>query len=165
MYKFAIIQPESGYEVYVNLISSSAGRYLSRHPYVIGLIREALLPMQLGKGRLVIERDMGRNIGTTDIVKTSDNDSIYYAQPIRSEVFSRFAKNRYPQSSQLLTIIIERDIGGDYEIKDTWIGPSTPPFPGNEYETKNSRVYWQSHALVHDAQAIQSKSITKDCPY
>jgi hypothetical protein len=113
----------------------------------------------------VIEQDMGRRIGTTDIVQTNLNDAIYYAQPLKSEVFVRFAKNRYPQPCNTLTIIVERDADGNYEIRDTWIGPSCPAFPGDEHETGESKEYWQSHALVHDAQVVQSKSITKVCPY
>ena len=151
--------------IYIDLISSPAAKYLSRRPYVINLIREILPATQFNGKRIVIEHDMGRNIGSTDIVKTNSNDLIYYAQPIKSQVFSRFAKNRYPQPSQLLTIIVEQDADGNYEVINTWIGPSSPAFPGDEYETAKSKVYWQDHALVQDAQLIQSKSITKDCPY
>jgi hypothetical protein len=165
MYKYLIAESERGYEIYVNLISSSAGRYLSRRPYIINLIKEVLTPLKLREARVIVERDMGRNIGNTDIITTSDADSIYYAQPIKTETFSRFAKNRYPQPSHTLTIIVERDTTGNYEVRDTWIGPSAPPFPGDEHETADSKTYWETHALAHDAQPIRSRSITKNCPY
>jgi len=113
----------------------------------------------------VVETDMGRNIGRTDIVATNEKDSIYYAQPIKTDIFSRFARNRFPQLSQVLTVVIERDTEGNYEVINTWIGPSSPPFPGDKNETRDSKPYWQSHALVQDAQIIKSKTITKDCPY
>ena len=108
---------------------------------------------------------MGRDIGTTDIVATNDKDTIYYAQPLKSDVFSRFAKNRYPQTSSMLTVIVERDSDGNYEVSDAWIGNSHPAFPGDKNETTASRGYWQTHALVQDAQVIQSKSLTKTWPY
>lgn len=165
MYRHTIAQSDIGYEIYINLIASPAGRYLSRRPYLINLIKEVLLPLELTEARIIIERDMGRNIGTTDIVATSDKDIIYYAQPMKTATFSRFAKNRYPQPSQIFTIIVERDDNGDYEIQDAWIGPSSPAFPGDAHESTDSKLYWQTHALVQDAQAIQSRSITKDCPY
>ena len=119
----------------------------------------------LRKARIIIEQNMGRQIGTTDIVKTGINDIIYYAQPIKSEVYLRFAKNRYPQPSNTLTIIVERDSEGNYEVSDTWIGSKCPAFPGDKYETRDSKNYWQNHAFVKDAQAVQSKSVTKVCPY
>src|SRR5579863_1711503 len=142
MYRFLIAESDQTYEVYINLISSSAGRYLSRRPYVIGLIKELISSQKLKGSRVVIEQDMGRHIGTTDIVQTSFNDAIYYAQPLKSKVFSRFAKNRYPQQSNALTVIVQRDSDGNYEVCDTWIGPSCPAFPGDEYETRESKLYW-----------------------
>ena len=153
------------YNIYINLISSSAGHYLSRRPYIITFIKELLSVNPLKGERVIIEQDMGRDIGTTDIVTTSDKDTIYYAQPLKSAIFSRFAKNRYPQVSSMLTVIVERDADGDYEVSDTWIGGSHPAFPGDKHETTESKSYWQAHALVQDAQPIQLKSLTKTCPY
>lgn len=153
------------YYIYVNLISSSAGQYLSRRPYLIALLKRLPSLKQLDGARVVIEEDIGRNIGTTDIISTKDSDIIYYAQALKSDVFSRFARNRYPQSSSIITLIVVQDDEGNYEVSDIWIGANHPAFPGDEDETVESRAYWQTHALVHDALAIQSKSITKICPY
>ncbi len=153
------------YDIYINSISSPAGHYLSRRPYVYALIKELLSTHKLKGDRVVIEQDMGRNIGTTDIVSTSDKDTIYYAQPLKSEIFSRFAKNRYPQISSKLTVIVNRDKDGNYEVTNAWIGGNHPAFPGDERATADSREYWKKHALVQDAHHIQSKSLTKNCPY
>lgn len=132
---------------------------------MVGLIKELVTSQELTGRRIVIEQDMGRKIGTTDIVSTNGDDSIYYAQPMKTEAFSRFAKNRYPQPSTMLTVIVNQDDEGNYEVSDTWIGSYCPAFPGAKGETAESKKYWQTHALVHNAQIIQSKSITKDCPY
>jgi hypothetical protein len=48
MYKFMLTAPNNKYEVYVNLITSRAGHYLSRHPYIINLIKEMLISTDLG---------------------------------------------------------------------------------------------------------------------
>lgn len=165
MYKYVITHTDFGRDIYVDLISSLAGHYLSRRPYIINVIKEAATPLNLRGKRVIIEQDMGRNIGNTDIIKTTEKDIIYYAQPVKKDVFSRFAKNRYPHPSKTLTVIFEQDADGNYEVSDTWIGPSSPAFPGDEHETSDSKVYWQTHALVQDAQAIKSNSITKECPY
>lgn len=163
MYNFSIDNPN--YDVYVNLISSPAGKYLSRRPYLISLVKELVSTTKLKGEQIVIEKDIGREIGTTDIVSTTSEDNIYYALPLKSDVYSRFAKNRYPQKSSSLTIIIMRDSEGNYEVEDTWIGTNHPAFPGGKMATTASKKFWQTHALVQDAQLIQSKSITKDCPY
>ena len=165
MYVYTIDDSNEAYDVYVNLISSPAGHYLSRRPYLIALLKDLLARKQLRGPRIVIEKDMGHSIGTTDVVATKDSDTIYYAQAIKSEVFSRFARNRYPLASSMLTVTLLRDDDGNYEVNDIWIGVDRPAFPGDKSETANSKAYWQTHALVHDALPIQSKSITKDCPY
>lgn len=165
MYKFTIDDTSSDYEIYVNPISSSAGKYLSRRPQVFALIKEVAATCKLQGSRVVIEKDMGRDIGTTDVISTNDKDVIYYAKPSKSEVYSRFAKNRFPQTCSMLTVVFERDSDGNYEVSDTWIGQNHPPFPGDESESATSKDFWESHALVQDAQIIQSRSITKVCPY
>lgn len=165
MYKFVLDDTNDEYDIYVNSISSPAGHYLSRRPYIYAVVKELLSVHKLQGARIVIEQDMGRRIGTTDIVSTTDKDTIYYAQPLKSEVFSRFAKNRYPKVSSLLTVIVERDDDGNYEVSDIWIGGNHPAFPGDRFATADSKVYWQTHALVQDAQVIQSKTLTKMCPY
>lgn len=158
-------ETNDAYDIYVDPITSSAGQYLSRRPYVYGLIREVLAKRELLGERVIIEQNMGRNIGTTDIVSTTDDDTIYYARALKSKVYSRFAKNRYPQASKTLTVVIQRDTDGNYEISDTWIGGNHPAFPGDELATPDSESYWKTHALVQDAHVIQSKTLTRTCPY
>ncbi|HVC35885.1 MAG TPA: hypothetical protein VNE40_00355 [Candidatus Dormibacteraeota bacterium] len=165
MYRYVVAESPDGYQVWVNLITSSAGRYISRQPHLITLIKEVLAPMSLSGSRVSIERDMGRVIGNTDIVETSEKDSIFYAQPYKMNVFSRYVKNRFSPPSHKLTLIIQQDNEGNYELTDTWIGPCSPPFPGDIKETTKSKLYWASHALVSDAQIVQAKTITKVCPY
>jgi hypothetical protein len=165
MYKFMIDDSNDKYDIYVNLITSPAGHYLSRRPYVLDLIKEMLAAKQLRGERVVIEQNMGRHIGTTDVVSTSGDDTVYYAQALKSQVFSRFARNRYPQTSTWLTVIAEQDGDGNYEVRDTWIGANYPAFPGDEHESADSKDYWLTHALVPDSFAIQAKTKTKDCPY
>ncbi len=165
MYRHVITKSPNGYEVYVNLIASAAGQYLGRQPYVINLLKEVLEPMHLSDDTICLEHDMGRIIGSTDIIETSEKDTIFYAQPYKKTIYSRYAKNRNPLPSSKLTVIMKKDSTGNYELLDTWIGPCSPPFPGDETETGKSKVYWETHALAQDAQVIQSKTITKICPY
>ncbi len=165
MNKHIITQSPEGYEVYVNLIGSDAGHYLSRQPYVINLIKEAIVSVPIKGKRMVIDHDMGRPIGNTDIVETTDKDSVFYAMPVKKSVYGRYAKNRYPSPSNNLAIIIEKDADGNYEVVNTWIGPMSPPFPGDEHATSKSVSYWSNHALVQDSAVVQSRSITKDSPY
>src|SRR5579884_1535400 len=132
MYVYLIDDTNEAYDVYVNLISSPAGHYLSRRPYLIALLKNLLSLKQLSGKRIVIEQDLGRQIGTTDVVATKESDTIYYAQAIKSQVFYRFVKNRRPQSSNVLTLVVLQDNDNNYEINDIWIGTNRPAFPGDD---------------------------------
>jgi len=165
MQRYTITMVRNGVEVYVNLISSTAGARLNRQPYLLRLIEESLKSHQLKGPEVTIEQDMDRLIGNTNIVETSDKDTIFYAQAHKKANFSRYVKNRYLAPSRYITVLLERDDKGDYEVKDVWIGQFAPPFPGDEQETDLSKSYWENHALVMDTNDIQSKTITKICPY
>jgi hypothetical protein len=58
-----------------------------------------------------------------------------------------------------------KDEEGNFEVKDTWVGPNIPAFPGDSKESSTSKLYWKTHALVQDSHIVQTKSITKVCPY
>jgi hypothetical protein len=165
MQKLILGETSEGNNIYVNLIWSPAGQYLNRHPHLFAVIEEMLSMKALSGKSITIEQDMGRNIGTSDIVTITDDDTIYYAQGVKSDIFSTFVRNRAPQASAILTVIAMQDADGNYEVRDTWIGANHPPFPGEDHATATSKIYWQTHALVRDAHAIQSKTITKVCPY
>ncbi len=147
------------------MLGKTAGRFLNHQPYVVGLIKEVLAGKVLSQAIEDIEEDMGRVIGVTDVVQTSDTDLIYYAQPIGSSEFMRYAKNRLPTPSTLLTMQLIRDDTGDYEVVRVWIGPKTPPFPTTEDIDISNKEYWDSHAVAHKAHPVQSRSITKESPY
>lgn len=165
MHRHMIATSSNGHQIYVDVLSSAAGRYISRQPYVIALLKELLGTRSLSGETVAFAHNMGRNIGKTDIVETTEKDIIYYAQPFKKTVFSRYAKNRYPAASNSLTVMLRRDPSDGYELVDTWIGPFSPPFPGDPHETAESKLFWQTHALVPGAENIQSKTITKTCPY
>jgi hypothetical protein len=162
--KYYIVDEPTGYKVYVDPISSDAGKYLSHRPYVMGLIIEVLGSVKLTDEVVQIEHEMGRHIGTTDIVQTNERDMIYYAKPVKKDHYIRFAKNRIAEKSSQLSIQLTRDEDGNYEVLDTWIGPHSPASPGMDTEHANSIEYWSMHAMVHDSVPIQSKTITKDNP-
>jgi hypothetical protein len=152
--------------VYVDLIHSDAAKHIAQQPHLLGLLEEALKKISLRDPQVSIEFDMGRPIGYNFVVSTSDKDSIFYAQLLRDDTYSRFVKNGKPLATQYLTLILARhDDDTAYELLDIWVGRLNPPRPGSVNETANSRPYWETHAIVLDKQPLQSRTITKVCPY
>jgi hypothetical protein len=151
--------------VYVDLIRSQAANHIAQQPYLLQLAKEALRGIKASGTEVKIEHDMGRVIGYDFIVNTTEKDTILYARLLRETIYTRFVKNGKPNSTQFLTIVLARDENSEYELQDVWIGRKSPPRPGSDHETSESKPYWASHAFVLDKQPMQLGTVTKVCPY
>jgi hypothetical protein len=160
-----IAQAKNGVTVYVNLIGSQAAESIAQHPYLLGLVKELLQKTSLTGPEAYFDRDMGRPVGSANVVETSPKDTILYAQALHDESYKRFVKNGKPLSTQHISVVLHRDDTGNYELINTWVGPLRPPHPGTGSETKASRTYWDNHAFVLDREPIKLRTLTKTCPY
>lgn len=165
MIKHPITNTLNGTPVYVDLIKSPASVSIAQQPHLVYLIKEALETTKVKGDTVTIEHDFGRNIGNSDVVKTTEKDTILYAKRIKHDTFSRFVKRRTSAPSPFISIVLKKDSDGEYVLYDTWVGKLAPPFPGAEDATDESKAYWEEHALVLEGQPIQVRTLTKTCPY
>lgn len=163
--KHPIVQAKNGATVYINLIGSQASASIAQHPYLVGLVKELLQQTNVKGPQMYFDRDMGRPVGSANVVETSDKDTILYAQALHGELYKRFVKNGQPLSTQHISVVLKRDEDGEYELVDTWVGPLRPPNPGTDDATEASREYWDTHAFVLDREPIKLRTLTKTCPY
>jgi hypothetical protein len=163
--KHPIGYTSNGVQVYVDLIHSEAAGHIAQQPHLLGLVNEVLRKTTLRELEVSIEHDMGRTIGYDFVVGTTDKDSVFYAQPLREKIYTRFVKNSKPIPAQHLALVLQRDDEGFYELLNAWIGHISPPRPGSINETTESKPYWETHAFVLDNQPIQTRTLTKVCPY
>lgn len=163
--KHPIGQTRNGIAVYVDLIRSQAATHIAAQPHLLGLAKEMLDKTVAKTAEIHIEHDMGRPIGYSKVVKTTDKDTIFYGRSPGDELYTRFTKNGAPSATKYLTATLLRDSDGDYELKDIWIGRLRPPRPGSANETSESKPYWSTHAFVLDSRPLQLQTITKVCPY
>jgi len=160
-----VAHTRNGIPVYVDLIRSKAAAHIARQPRLLGLVKEALNKVTARGERVRIEQDMGRAIGYNFVVKTTEKDTVLYAQCVRDTIYTRFVKNGKPTPTKFLVLILYYDQNGGYELHDTWIGRLSPPRPGSDEETDQSKQYWAEHAYVLDGQSLQINTVTKVCPY
>jgi hypothetical protein len=151
--------------VYVDLIRSPAATYVSTQPRLLDIAKRVIAQTAATTATVQIESNLGKHIGYNYVVQTGDSDTIFYAQLQRDPIYSRFVKNGKPLTTQYLSIILKRDDKGEYALDQLWLGRLRPPRPGADNETASSRDFWASHAFVADNQAVQPRTITKDCPY
>lgn len=165
MQKHILLEAE-GYNVYVDLINSKAGKYINALPYVASLVKETLRKKSLEKrSSHILENDLGRSIGQCYTVQTTEKDTVFYALPLKNTVMQRFVRHRQPEQTSMLTILLEQDDEGDFEVIDTWLGMYCPPFPGDAHAKDDSLTFWERHAVIADLHAIQQRTITTECPY
>jgi len=156
---------KNGIEVSVDLIHSQAAARVAQQPHLLSLVKEALQQITPRGPGVQIQHDMKRVIGYDFVIETTDKDTVFYARPLRDEVYSRFVKHGKPLSTQQLVICMNRRDNGEYELQDAWVGHISPPRPGSEDESPESRPYWANHAIIADNQTVQSSTITKTTPY
>jgi hypothetical protein len=152
--------------VYVDLSGSGAAKHISREPHLLTLAAEVLSSISPDKPAIRLDHDMGRNVGYDFVVKTTATDTIFYAQLVQDDIYTRFTKNGRPLATRHVSIILEQhDTDTSYIMNDIWIGRLTPPRPNSAEETAESKAYWEDHATVFDSQAIQTRTLTKTRPY
>jgi hypothetical protein len=163
--KHPIAHTRNGAAVYVDLVRSRAAIHIAQQPHMLGLVKELVEHMTARTVDIRMEKDMGRPIGYNAVVETSDADTILYAQLLHDDTYTRFIKNGKPDATQYLSVIMHRDDENNYELLDTWIGRLSPPRPDGENDTDSSKSYWANHAFVLDGQSVQTRTVTKVCPY
>lgn len=137
------------------------------HEQVAEILPEALNKINAeGRQFLVAEAAFGRIIGHTACLPTGQEDEILYAQRPKRFGLSRFVKNRTPEPSEAVTVILKKDDNEDYYILITaFIGTPAPPEPWDRNATPQSVPFWSTHALVWGQEPIVPGTETSRCPW
>ncbi|MGH7241485.1 MAG: hypothetical protein ACREGB_04270 [Candidatus Saccharimonadales bacterium] len=155
----------NGKQVYANLMAMPLAASISSNPHLLRLAEDVILATELKGASMQLEQDMGRSVGRSEIVATTDADVVFYARQSKNAGFTRFVKNRQSASTQFITINLVVDEDGEYEVTNVWVGNSFPAAPDQEDATVESADYWLNHAVIYNGQPMISSTLTKTCPY
>lgn len=157
---------KNGAEVWYDAEDSHAATHIADTPELKGLAAEVIARSDLVGKYLQFHIDMGRIVGTSDLVKNKPGDAIVYAKRLNRDNYTVFNKSRGPEPSSLVTVAVEKGDDDKYKLVSTWIGPSDlPSFPGTERETPDSKAFWAEHSLAWGRQEIQPGTETTVCPW
>ncbi len=99
--------------------------------------------------------EYGKPIGMTSCVRTRPRDTIVFARRQGRRGPSRFVKNRRPEPTAHLTVILRQTARGDYEIATAYFGESAPQEPwANPRASHSSREFWKNHAFAWGSEPI-----------
>jgi hypothetical protein len=155
----------NGKQVYADLMSKQLASDISSNPRLLRLAENVIELSTIEGANAQLEYDMGFDIGRSDRVLTSDKDIIFYARESKTSGFTRFVKNRQAKPTGCLTLNLEQDGDGSYEITNIWIGRTFPVTPDHSDATAQSAKYWENHAVIYNGQPIITSTLTKTCPY
>jgi hypothetical protein len=138
---------------------TNVGYHLLETPDLIELVREALPNLVVGSGdQLVFEWDLGRIVGTTNLVETTDTDEIVYAKRVGRYAHSRFVKNRQPVACSSIVIVLRND-GADYYL---WTAMCARLLPKEAWIEDS--LFNKTHAMAYDETLIQLNTLTESKP-
>ena len=165
MEKEFVGKTKNGITIVVDLENSHAATHIADSPQLLPLLKEVISNLESMHDCQRFEINMGREIGTSDLVETDEYDDIVYAKRPNRDLYSRFVKNKKPIPTSWITLELKEVDDQTYEIFTAYIGRITPPFPGNTFETTESKAFWGKHALAWGKQEIVVGSETTVSPW
>lgn len=152
-------------KVSADLTGSHLATHFADFPELSALVKEFLVTQSFDEQEVYVDHDMGRVVGSSDLVETDDTDEIVYAKRFNRDTYTRFVKGRDPVPTSYITVTLTLDGDGNYELTSAWIGQICPLFPDRPGATPESKPFWAKHALVWGNQTIQEGTETEVCPW
>jgi hypothetical protein len=142
-------------------------RYNSHNHVEVSLVKEALakveMPAELDFA--VIEVEMGRNVGKSNLVKTGIDDIIVYAKRPNRNGWTAFVKDRQRTDCSSVVVILKRIAINELVLITSWIGKKSPHEPWDPKATKESLPFWRTHAIVWGSEEVLPETATTMCPW
>jgi hypothetical protein len=163
-----LCQSANGKRVVFDPVHSHTATHFADAPQLRDLAIEALEKRALTAPIEAVEMDMGRVVGTMDVVDVTSADTLVYAMRSQREDQGWVPFTRYHKAKPCsLVSLYLKNIGDDtYELASAWIGEfDSPPFPQMAEATSESIPYWHTHAFVWGSQQIIPGTERPDCPW
>lgn len=138
-------------------------------------LTDGLSTVRSGKSGIIVkELQFDHVIGKTFCVKTQEGDDVYYAKKPGEKEWFRFVRNREPEPSNILTVILSRSRDRkEYTLVHRFIGDKGETNPSREsslfYKGMDNFIksvdYWNHHAFVDGTKEIDPNTVTTDCPW
>ena len=130
-------------------------KHLADHADVLPFLQEAV--SRVGSKSFdhigVVVLDMGRIIGTSKCVPTTETDDVFYQNRPHRPWKTRFVRNRKPVPCSTVTVIFKRGMYNHIRILTAFIGKPAAREPGDPTlrspeEIAESNLFWSQHALT-----------------
>lgn len=165
----SIGKSKNGVDVLYDPVYSHAATHIEDKPNLQELVVEILNTLELNGQEVKRYFDMGRAVGTSDVVEVDDTDTLVYGTRKNrvNDGLVPFVKTREPQPCPYVTVhLVPR--AGHYVLLSTWIGTvgnDDEPFPQAPDATPRSAEFWSKRAFVYGSQEIIAGTETSERPW
>lgn len=141
--------------------------HVATHQSVHAILAEALKKIHAGgRGFIIEEVQMSRIVGESICVATRPGDEIVFAKRPNRWGLTRFVRNRTPELSSSVVVILKKAQDDNFYILITaFIGAMAPPEPWDRNATSESREFWNTHALVWGCEKTIPGTESLECPW
>ncbi len=158
MQKF-ICRSKNGVKVTYDPVYSHAATHLQDTPQLKDLVTEVVSKINLEGQEVATHVDIGRIVGTCDVVEVDETDKIIYAvrKNRADDGLVPFTKTRPAKPCSYVSVHLIPQKDGTYELSSAWIGTfgeDDEPFPNSPNATKRSAELWNKWAFVWGSQEI-----------
>jgi len=165
-----IATSKNGKKITYDPVNSHVATHLEDTPQLKDLIVEACSGLDLSGQEIAQHFDMGRVVGTCDVVKISEHDEIVYGlrKNREDDGLVPFVKNRQGDPCNYLAIHLVPQSDGTYRLSSSWIGTfgeDDEPFPLSPNANERSIDFWNNHAFVYGSQEIIAETETNNRPW
>lgn len=149
----------NGMPIFLDRSNTNIDYHLLETPDLINLVREVVPSIEVeNNDQIVVERDLGRTVGTTNLVETTDGDEIVYAKRIGRNAYSRFVKNKKPIPCSSIVIVLRKGEFGYY----LWTAMCAKLLPKEAWI--DGSLFNQTHAMAYDESLVQLSTVTESRP-
>jgi len=151
-------------------VGSHAATHFEDTPNLKELVVEIIIGLKLEGQEVATHVDMGRIVGTCDVVEVDESDEIVYGQRKNraDDGLVPFAKSRPAEPCRNVALHLLPQDDGTHLLSSAWVGNfdnDDEPFPGSADATENSADYWSRRAFVYGSQEIVAGTETDVYPW
>lgn len=161
---------KNGAKVTYDPIDSHAATHFEDTPQLKNLVKELISGLDLSGREIARHYDMGRIVGTCDVVNVGSAEEIVYGvrKNRDDDGLVPFVKNREGDPCPYVAIHLVLQPGGTYMLSSAWIGTfdgDDEPFPLAKDANERSVDFWSRHAFIYGSQEILAGTETNICPW
>lgn len=160
----------NGVKVNYDPMYSHASTHFEDTPQLKALVRDIIKGLDLQGQEIADHFNMGKIVGTCDVVRTDDTDEIVYGKRKHRDEdgLVPFTKSRQGEPCRNVAVHLVPQGDGNYILSSAWIGvfgEDDEPFPQSPNATERSVEFWSGRAFAYGSQEIIEGTETDQKPW